>query len=273
MLPYDLHGKRQRTPLFNKGALRVLSIYTYTQPRHDVPPCIRSPRAPSTLCLSLPVPVVDRSKRHHTGETCEDRVSSSGGRGWVPAEPTTRRLNSFALSPGYRPSRTRRLNLNSRICHCIAPSPSRRRHDARFHAHPRSTQQATTPFARPVPAPATRTALITGCHRRHTCASSAARPHLLSPPAKVLFPLRTPPRFPPCAEPMDLAGITNGVTLKKTETVDKSGPVRPPSCVHVASRLVLSATPVLAPRACALIVAGDRGGCQGRREQGAGRLC
>ena len=29
---------------------------------------------------------------------------------------------------------------------------------------------------------------------------------------------------------MDLAGITNGVTLKKTETVDKSGPVRPPSC-------------------------------------------
>ena len=113
MLPYDLHGKRQRTPLFNKGALRVLSIYTYTQPRHDVPPCIRSPRAPSTLCLSLPVPVVDRSKRHHTGETCEDRVSSSGGRGWVPAEPTTRRLNSFALSPGYRPSRTRRLNLNS----------------------------------------------------------------------------------------------------------------------------------------------------------------
>eukprot|EP00964_Phaeocystis_antarctica_P018124 scaffold10046_cov69-Phaeocystis_antarctica.AAC.5 len=72
----------------------------------------------------------------------------------------------------------------------------------------------------------------------HSSQAANAVTHALPPPrtftflprAKVLFPLRTP-RFLSRAESMDLAGITNGVALKKTETVDKSGPVRLPSCV------------------------------------------
>ena len=60
--------------------------------------------------------------------------------------------------------------------------------------------------------------------------AATAVTHALPPPrtftflprAKVLFPLRTP-RFLSRAESMDLAGITNGVALKKTETMDKTG--------------------------------------------------
>ena len=144
-----------------------------------------------------------------------------------------------------------------------------------FHDHTPHARlsRPRPPFARPVPASTTRTALITSRHRRHTCSSSATHLHLPS-----LCESLVPASHATFSVARRIHGPRWYHEWCGPEEDGDRGQERAgaPAIMRVACGVQACAIGHScsgAPSMRSLIVAGDRGRCQGRREQGAGRLC